>query len=304
MFMSQMVSAQQGSSVLAVVNGEPITDLDVAKRMKLISITSGIPDNAQALSVLKPQVIHMLVDEKLIDQEANKLRIEADQTELSGAMASLAEKNGLSLSQFDEFLKQKGIDKNVLTEQIKHQVLWSELVTTRIRPMISVSNQEIEENEAFIRKAHEGVKEKVEQVKLAEIVIFASEKDMAKQLQFAKKLSEDLDKGADFAKVAKEFSLAPSATNGGDIGWIYIDQLAPEISSQIASLSSGRVTRPIVLPDGIHILKVKDIKKKKLTDSNEVKEDLVKEAILEQKLNLAIRSYLNKMRKNAYIKIN
>jgi len=296
--------AQQSSSVLAVVNGEAITDLDVTKRMRMITITSGIPNNAQTLKVLKSQIIHMLVDEKLINQEAERLGIEADKNELETAMASLAEKNKLNQAQFDAFLKSKGIDKEVLHDQVKHQVLWNELVTSRIRPGINVSNHEIEENEAFIRQAHKSQSEQIEQVKLAEIVLFATDKNVAKQMQFASKLSADLKNGADFTKVAKEFSLAGSAKNGGDIGWVYIEQIAPEIIASLKDIKIGNITPPITLQDGIHILQIKDIKRKKASEVTEINEEQVKEAIFERKLNLQIRSYLNKIRKNAFIKIN
>jgi peptidyl-prolyl cis-trans isomerase SurA len=296
--------ASQQSSVTAIVNGDAITDLDIAKRLKLITVTSGIPNNAQTLKIIKPQVIQMLVDERLINQEADKLGLEASEQEITASFMSLADKNSLSQPQFESFLKQKNIDKDVLKEQVKHQILWNEIITSKIKPGVTITAQEIEENESFIRKALKSEKEKILQVKLSEIVIFASEKTLEKQLQFAQKLVDDMKSGANFSKVAKEFSQSASASHGGEIGWVYVDQLSHDISDTLSKVPLGGISDPIVLQDGIHILKVLDIKKNTSLKDNEIDEDQVKLALMERKLNLNIRSYLTKLRRNAYIKIN
>lgn len=301
---ANVACAVQQSSVIAIVNGDAITDLDLTKRLKLITVTSGIPHNAQTLKIVKPQVIQMLVDERLISQEADKLGLEADVQEVNASFKGLADKNSLSVIQFEDFLKQKGIDKDILKEQIKHQILWNEIIVSKIKPGVNVTSQEIEENESSIRKSLKSEKEKIQQIKLAEIVIFATDKTLPKQMQFAQKLVDDMRSGADFTKVAKEFSQSASAANGGEIGWVYVEQLAHEISDILSNVSIGGISSPVVLQDGIHILKVIDFKKNSSLKDTEINEEQIKLALMERKLNLDIRSYLTKLRRNAYIKIN
>ena len=65
--------------------------------------------------------------------------------------------------------------------------------------------------------------------------------------------------GADFAKLAQDNSIDPSATKGGAIGWVAKYQLAPDQETAISALSAGGVSGPVVGSDGIRIFKVTNV---------------------------------------------
>ncbi len=76
-------------------------------------------------------------------------------------------------------------------------------------------------------------------------------------LDEAKKLKADAERGADWATLARNFSDASDATKGGDLGWIAKYQLGQASNDAIFSTPVGKVTDPIVVAqDGVHLYKV------------------------------------------------
>ena len=69
----------------------------------------------------------------------------------------------------------------------------------------------------------------------------------------------DLQRGADFAKIAKEKSLCPSGKKGGNLGWFGRGQMVKEFENAAFSLKKGEVSKPIKTQFGWHLIKVIDI---------------------------------------------
>jgi peptidyl-prolyl cis-trans isomerase SurA len=70
----------------------------------------------------------------------------------------------------------------------------------------------------------------------------------------ARRLLEEVRKGGDFAAVARQFSQAPSAARGGDLGWVRRAELAPEIGAVLADLQPGQIAGPVRSEGGFHVL--------------------------------------------------
>jgi peptidyl-prolyl cis-trans isomerase SurA len=76
--------------------------------------------------------------------------------------------------------------------------------------------------------------------------------------QGAMRLLQEMQRGAPFPLVARQFSQAPSAAAGGDIGWIASTELAPELQPIAAQLQPGQVSLPVRTPTGIYIIAMRD----------------------------------------------
>ncbi len=110
--------------------------------------------------------------------------------------------------------------------------------------------------------------------------------------------------GANFADVATEFSQEKqTAAKGGDIGWVALDSLQPEVRSAVASLAKGNVSAPIVLPDGFYIVKVNDIREARTPSLDEVKTQIA-EALRQQRSQQNLEAYLAKVRQQYPMSIN
>ena len=90
----------------------------------------------------------------------------------------------------------------------------------------------------------------------------------------AKAVKAELDKGADFAKLAKEKSKDPGASDGGDLGFFTKDQMVPEFSKVAFSLEPGKISDPVKTQFGWHIIKVEEKRNRKAPDFDQVKSQI------------------------------
>jgi peptidyl-prolyl cis-trans isomerase SurA len=293
----------QAGNIVATVNEHSITDVDVKKRSDLVIFSSGLTTKSETYEAIKPKIINILIDEKLIEQEAERLQIILEDKEIDDSIEILAEKNHMSLEELDKTFKIKKIDRNELENQLKYQILLNKIIRNHISNTIHVSDKEINESRVGIQKlAVES--HSITDVKLVEILLsLERKKSLEIQINMAKQLITQIRAGADFGKIARQFSDSASSINGGDIGWIPMSQITPELANVLFKVKVGDVSEPILLQDGIHIIKVTD--RKLISDEPKTfTDDDIKEILMNKKLNAKIRSYLMKMHSKAYIKIN
>jgi len=112
----------------------------------------------------------------------------------------------------------------------------------------------------------------------------------------AKTIKADLDKGADFAELAKKKSKDPGASDGGDLGFFTKDQMVPEFSAVAFSLDPGKVSDPVKSQFGWHIIKVEEKRNRKPPEFDQVKGQI--ETYVTRK---AQAEYVGKLREAAKI---
>jgi len=112
----------------------------------------------------------------------------------------------------------------------------------------------------------------------------------------AKAIKAELDKGADFAKLAKEKSKDPGAADGGDLGFFTKEQMVPEFSAVAFALEPGKISDPVKSQFGWHVIKVEEKRDRKPPDFDQVKGQI--QAFVTRK---AQAEYVTKLRTAAKI---
>jgi len=90
----------------------------------------------------------------------------------------------------------------------------------------------------------------------------------------AKAVKAELDKGADFAELAKKKSKDPGASDGGDLGFFTKEQMVPEFSEVAFKLEPGKISDPVKSQFGWHIIKVEEKRNRKAPDFDQVKSQI------------------------------
>ncbi len=235
-----------------------------------------------------------MIDEELIRQEAKQLNIAASNDELKNALEIVALQYKQNPTQFKLELSKNNISFNNYLKQLETEILWSKIISQVLRTKIKINDFEVKE---FLEQNH--IASDVRSFFLAEILI-SNEVDNAKKL--AEKLVVELEGGANFKNIVKQFSSAISAENNGEIGWVLAKDINKKIYDAVAKLPKNSYSQPVQLEDGFHIFKLIDAKvEEKIPDQYL---NAAKNAIFSIKLQTAAKSYLIEMRKKSFIEKN
>lgn len=290
--------AQKQMGIVAIVNQDAISQSDVQDRMRLILVSSGLPPTADMQKRVLPQVVDGLIEEQLKIQEAQRNNLEVTDEDIAEGFKSIAEGNKFTVEQFEQIMKQQGIPKSTLENQIRAQVAWSKVVQKVIRPGITVSPNDVAARVAKIKN----MVGKTEFL-VSEILLPVDQKDKdGDARQLAAKISAELngEKAPPFEAVARQFSKAPGAeTTGGTLGWVPQGQLPPELDAALVALAEGQVSAPVLTQSGYHILQLK--KKRTITEESIPSQDNVFNAVGQERLNRAQARHLSDLRAVAYI---
>jgi peptidyl-prolyl cis-trans isomerase SurA len=292
--MSQALA--NSAHVVAVVNDNAITQNDLDNRTKLLLLSTGFDSTDEsALRAFKGQVLQLLIDEQLVNAEAQKLEIEVEDDEVNQALSEIAARNNLSILQFADTVSNSGASMVEFKKQIKGQLLWQKIIKFKIEPAIVVTQHEIDEVAKVEAKDHSASDLFIN---LSEIVLLDDKKKASKV--FADDLIKQIREGASFENIARDFSQASSASAGGYLGDKFLSQLPPEFHKHLKDAKPGSIIGPIVYKDNLFILKINDLKSEDIADLTTKQ---ISDSIKEAKLNNDIRAYVRKLRKTNYIKL-
>jgi peptidyl-prolyl cis-trans isomerase SurA len=246
--------AQQVEGIAALVNDYPITTVDVRNRMRLIIASSGVQPTPEALARIQQEALRSLVDETLQLQEAQEFEVEIAEAEVDAAIGDIATRNGTDPADIENDLAASGIQVSTLRRQLEAEIAWQVLVGGRYSNLIRISNQQIE---ATLERVAASASEP--QFHLAEIFLeipVSADQELAQERAIA--VMTQLSQGAPFQSVAQQFSDAPSAANGGDMGWLLQGQMRPEVAQVAQALQPGQLSRPFRVPGGLMIIALVD----------------------------------------------
>ncbi len=248
------VRAQNAEGVAAIVNDAIISTFDVRQRATLLLVSSGIESTPEMQQRARAQALRDLVDERLQLQEAAKFEIAITGDQVDRRLADIARQNETDLAGLSGQLARDGVSITTLRTQIEADIAWQRLMSGLYGSRVRISETEIRETQERI-----AANATRPQYQLSEIFLPAeSEPEFAEMQQGAMRLLQEMQRGAPFPLVARQFSQAPSAAAGGDLGWIASSELAPELQPAAAQLQPGQVSLPIRAPNGVYIIAMRD----------------------------------------------
>lgn len=240
----------QSAGIVAVVNGDVITTFDVEARRRLFAATAGLPMAPEVLDRITPQVRRLLVDERLRLQEVQRRRILVTDGEIAAAVGRIEQQNNMSPGGLRASLARQGIDIRALYGQLRATIGWSKLVRAELGAQAEVDPELVRERMRALEAAT-GQPEFL----VAEIFIAVDDPRQEPEAErTAADLIDQLRRGAPFPAVAAQFSQAQSAEQGGDLGWIRLGQLEPEVEAVVTQMPPGAVSTPIRTAGGFSIV--------------------------------------------------
>ena len=283
------------NKILIKVDNEIITTVDVLNESKYIKAMNKSLEDLNENDLWKIS-INSITNEKIRMVEIlNHIEeIKVKDENLKFVMESIYKKLGFEkLEEFKNYLKFKNVEYEFLKKKVEIESLWNELVYAKYFDKVFI------DKENLLKKIKNENKETIKSYLLSEIV-FDITNDTSLDQKF--KLIENEIKKSGFESAAFSFSISNSSKSGGNIGWINEDTINQKLKNEIKKIELGQYTKPIVIPGGVLILKLEDIKEiKNEIDIDSKLNELIRYSTNEQ-LNQFSNIYFNKVKKN--IKIN
>jgi len=263
----QAQTAQPIDSIVAVV------DEDVIMRSELDTAIKGIVDRIRAQGgnlppqdLIEKQVLERLILRKLQIQRAFRTGIRVSDSDVDQAVTTLAQQNGLSVTQMRQVVEADGEDFSEFRRSIGEEIM-----TERLRQRIVSSMDPISETEIDILLASEEFQGG--EYNISHIMINLAEGATPKQIEDAEKkineVYEKLQEGMDFASAAISYSQSQEALEGGLVGWRDLNSVPRDFSDAIRNLRAGQYTVPIRSPAGFHIIRVNEFRDQSVVMSRE-----------------------------------
>jgi parvulin-like peptidyl-prolyl isomerase len=296
--------------IIARINNQIITRAEYTRSKETLKQEAQQQDPANAAKIVEERdkdVLRDLIDQQLLLEKGKDLGITADTEVIKRLDQMRKEMHMDSMEDLEKAATSQGISYEDFKQNLKNQIITQQVISREVGSRVNVSHEELQQ----FYDEHKSQMEQPEQIRLSELLT-TEKKDKAppadeeQELAAARTKAEDLlaqiRKGAAFEDIAKKNSDGPTAAQGGDLGYFKRGTLAKELEDKTFAMKPGAVSEVIRTKQGFVILKVTEHQQAGVPPLSEI-EGRVQEAITVQKMQPALRAYLQKLREDAYIKI-
>ncbi|QIL12116.1 peptidylprolyl isomerase SurA [Salmonella enterica subsp. enterica serovar Adjame] len=247
--------------VAAVVNNGVVLESDVDGLMQSVKLNAGqagqqLPDDA----TLRHQILERLIMDQIILQMGQKMGVKITDEQLDQAIANIAKQNNMTMDQMRSRLAYDGLNYSTYRNQIRKEMIISEVRNNEVRRRITVLPQEVDALAKQIGTQNDASTE----LNLSHILIALPENPTSEQVNDAQRQAESIVEearnGADFGKLAITYSADQQALKGGQMGWGRIQELPGIFAQALSTAKKGDIVGPIRSGVGFHILKVNDLR--------------------------------------------
>ncbi|EBH8989073.1 peptidylprolyl isomerase SurA [Salmonella enterica] len=258
---TSFAAPQVVDKVAAVVNNGVVLESDVDGLMQSVKLNAGqagqqLPDDA----TLRHQILERLIMDQIILQMGQKMGVKITDEQLDQAIANIAKQNNMTMDQMRSRLAYDGLNYSTYRNQIRKEMIISEVRNNKVRRRITVLPQEVDALAKQIGTQNDASTE----LNLSHILIALPENPTSEQVNDAQRQAESIVEearnGADFGKLAITYSADQQALKGGQMGWGRIQELPGIFAQALSTAKKGDIVGPIRSGVGFHILKVNDLR--------------------------------------------
>ena len=299
------LNLRYANGIVAIAEEKIITVDDVRREIgPLIPEIQKTSRNEQEfnekLEALQEDVVQNLIDRVLIVKEFykdEKRRVPASYIDNQLAETIITQFDG-DRSKYLAYLRSRGISQKDYRREIEEDMIYSYMRQQQVKTGSTVSPVRIE---AFYNENKERFNQE-DSVHLRLIQVARAPEDTDSSLRTkAEGIVAELSAGADFGDLARKYSQDSRKGKGGDWGWQRRSDLRKEFSEVIFALKKGEKSEPLVTPEGAFLFFAEDRKYAGVLPIDEVRPEIEK-ALIQQGSRKATERWLEKLRRNAYVK--
>jgi len=293
--------------IVAVVNDEIITLMDLKKAMavfeKQVQAKQYLSEaDRKALYEIRDKMLDKLIDEKLTDQEIERLQLTVSEKEIDDAIEQIKSKNYLTDEDLRSALANDGLTLEEYRDNLKKEFLRPRLINYQVKSKIIITDEDIKAYYDANKDQYAGVQKYHIWNLIARLSSFASSEEKVAASKTMLAAIGEIKQGVNIQDVVKDISYKSSNYSGGDLGLYKLDELSAVLKKAITGLAAGENTDVIDTPNGLQIFYVEeivDVPGKSIKDvSSEISEKLYSEV-----MNEKFKSWLEGLREKSHIRI-
>lgn len=289
----------------AIVNGVVIEEEEVNRGLlyheQRLLATTGQAIRPDMIPEVRKMILENLIDMELLYQQSVKKGVVVDDAQVNEQLDRM-KKQYPSEQIFKESLAEEKVTEETLKSKIRRNLTVQEFVSKEFGGNLNVSEAE---SKAFYDQ-HPEYFTQPESIRASEIIIRVDPKaDAAKKAEARKKLEDiqkRLQKGEDFAVLAKDFSESANAAQGGDLGTIPRGRMPKAFEDAAFALKPGEVSGIVETDLGFQLIKVQEKTPEKVVPFKDV-EEKIRQYLENQKVKQRVDDYLKEVKKTAKIEI-
>jgi peptidyl-prolyl cis-trans isomerase SurA len=304
-FLAIPAQAEIVERIVAIVNGDIITETDIEDRIKQ---GEQIQSKTRAFKELEKEnrrrmALESLINQTILDQQIEKADIEVTDHEVENAIKNILAQNHMSMQELRMEIAKKGLTWSKYEENVRREIKKIKFVNQVISTEIKISDRDLRDYFDKNRGSFHGGK----QVHIAEIVFpfigIDSEAEAIALRDKAISVAREAQANPEaFARLAKQNSQGPNADQGGDLGMVNIADLPSMVGEMVRNLPAGGVTPPIPTDNAIVIAKVVAWPKLSAEEFEKVR-DTIYDRLHDERIADALKAYVQRAKQDAYIEI-
>jgi len=272
-------TAEQRNEVVARVNGEPLHAWQLDEVFAIVSAqvqAQGFPVTPEMEPQLRRVAMDLVIRNELVHQQAKADGMTVDPRQLEERLQEVRSRFGTEQG-YHDYLQAAGLTEDDVREEAEYTMLirqWVQSVTGNVAVDEKAARDLYEQWKPYLKEPG--------RARAAFILVNSSPEDPEGARKDARaridEAYEKLQQGVDFAQVAREYSQAPSAAQGGDVGYFPRGVMAPQFEEKAFTLPVGETSEVFETAFGFNILKVIDRKEDRPLSYEEVKPNLMLQA--------------------------
>ena len=279
------------TKIIYKIQNEIITSIDIKNEFKyLVALNNSLRelDKEKILNISYESIIREKIKKTEILKNFKEIKINEEYSNL--LITNIYSKLDLkSVGEFQLYLKDYNLTINDIKTKITIDALWNELIIQKYSSQINVNEDKIK------KEILKNNKIKSKEYQLSEIIY-----EVTSKIQIEEKYNEVIKSINEigFENSASTYSFSESAKVGGSIGWVNENSLNNKIKKNVRDLKIGEITKPIILSNGVLILKLMNIKELETDIDTEAEFRKAIKYERNRQLNQYSKIYYNKIKKN------
>jgi peptidyl-prolyl cis-trans isomerase SurA len=281
--------------IVAMVDGDIITLVQLNREaglyIKNIEESNYTAEKKnEMIAATHKKVLDALIDRSLTQQEARKYNIEVSEAEVNAAVENVKKSRAMTQEMLETALKNENLSLDEYREGIRKQILQSRIINHAVKSKVVITESDIRAQYDKDAEKHTGKKK----YHLRNILL----KNQGQVLEVKTKLDEKQS----FASLAKAYSVAPNASDGGDLGVFDIENFSQDIKDSISVLNKGETTDVISTAQGFQFFYIEDI----VTEGGKTYEQLhdqIHEKLYKEQVDKKFGNWLESLKEKAHIKV-